>query len=93
MPGLPNRRCELAANDLFFLTSPETGHQQNTPAQTRNSQRHSLICRSNAEPLRPFGFERHGARSRAMPVGIGFNHGTRNDVRTDMLLYLAKVFA
>ena len=93
MPGLPDRGRELAANDLFFLATPETRHQEDASSQPRNSQGYAFIRCGHTEPLGPFCFKRQGARSRAVSIGVCLDHGTRDNVRADVLLYQAKVLA
>ncbi len=88
---LPNRRGKALANDLFFLATPEAGHQQDAAANACVAQRDGLIQRGHALPARAFLFQRAGTFDGAVAVGVGFHHGADIHAGADVPLHHAKI--
>src|SRR5579871_5614075 len=90
---LPYRRRQIEAHNLFFFASPETGHQQNAPANASFAKRNGLIERGHPKPAGAFFIERARAFDRPMPVAIGLDDSANGYTRSEMLLYGAKILA
>ncbi len=93
VPRLPDSRGEILADDFLFFPAPETGHQQNSSAQSGGTQRHSFVGGGNAKPCCSRSFERQRAGRRAVAVGIGLDDGADFNCLADVRSHCTKILA
>ena len=91
MPDFPDRRCQVEADDFFFLAAPETGHQQNPCGNAFFTKRNRFVERSHTQPGSAFGLQRFRTFDRAMAVGVGLHHGADCHVLADIVPHGAVV--
>ncbi len=93
MLRFPNRGSQISPDDLLLFSSPEAGHEQNSPTHARFSQGNAFIGRGHAQPFCSGGLKRQRALGGAVTICIRLDHRAHLNVGANQSLHHLKVSA